>query len=378
MEEIYKPEHIEKIETYSADNQQDILGDLPGWLIYTGSYIVYGLITLLIVGSAVFQYPDVIEQPIQIDETGSVEWITANHSGMIDRFFVEDGAKVNAGDTLGIFKNPASLRDVQIFCLVLTNVEYYYRTHDADYLRQYPFDLILGEMTPAYEQFTQATRNCLMYHDFDVYPRKKQFLEEELRILEASGEADALTTLRVKREMFELETEHEQELGRNSRMLELAYENMVNQLTTWESKYLIKCRNSGTVTWGKRWGMGERITEGDTLCTVLSEQRGTPVGHIRLAEAQVSEISAGDKVNISLNKYPSHTYGKLTGEVASISFIPHNKSYAVEVAFPHGLVTSNGQKIDYNIGLSGQAEIVTASKTVISRIFEPIRQIFNF
>ena len=377
MEEIYRPEHTERIETHSADNRQDMLGDLPGWLIYTGSYIVYGLIALLIVGGAVFQYPDVIEQPIQIDETGSVEWITANHSGMIDRFLVKDGAEVKAGDTLGILKNTASLRDVQIFCLVLTNVECYYRTYNADYLRQYPFDLIMGEMTPAYEQFTEAARSCLMYHDFDVYARKKRFLKEEMRILEAAGETDALVKLRLKREMFELDAEHERELGRNARMLELAYENMVNQLKTWESKYLIKCKHDGIVTWGKKWGIGERRAEGDTLCTVLSQQRGTPVGHIRLTEVQVSEISVGDKVNIALNKYPAHTYGKLTGEVVSISFIPHNKHYAVEVAFPHGLVTSNGRKVEYTVGLTGQAEIVTASKTVMSRIFEPVRQIFE-
>ena len=177
MEEIYKPNDPERIEVYHTENN-DMLGDMPGWLIYTGSYAVYGLIALLVIGSALFQYPDVVKQHIRIDDTGSVEWITSSHTGRIDRFLVEDGAQVKAGDTLGVFKSTASLADVKTFCRILTNVEYYYRTNNADYLRNYPFDLIMGDMTPAYEQFTQAVRNCLMYHDFDLYPQKKRFLNE--------------------------------------------------------------------------------------------------------------------------------------------------------------------------------------------------------
>lgn len=63
MEEIYKPdaEDTEKVEIYSRENN-DMLGDMPEWLIHTGSYIVYGLIVLLIAGTALFKYPDTIKK----------------------------------------------------------------------------------------------------------------------------------------------------------------------------------------------------------------------------------------------------------------------------------------------------------------------------
>lgn len=378
MEEIYRPskEDTDKIEIYSRESG-DMLGDMPEWLIYTGSYVVYGLIVLLVAGSALFDYPDVVEQGIRIDNTGSVEWITSNRSGMIDRFFVEDQSEVKAGDTLALLKNDASLEDVKRFCQVLTRVEYYYRSGNAEYLHHYPFDLIMGDMSPAYEQFTQAVRSCVMFHEFDVYPQKKRFLEEELRLLEKRGEVDEIGRLKMKREIFDLEADHKMEIGKNRRMLELAYENMVNQLRAWESRYLVVCRNSGTVSWGKSWGMGRKVNEGDTLCTVLSPRRGVPTGHIRLAESSVSEMAVGDKVNIELHKYPSHSYGKLVGKVASISFVPRNKDYAVEVVFPDGLVTSGGKKIDYEIGMSGKAEIVTSSRSILNRVFSPIMQLFR-
>ena len=55
MEEIYKPDADgpEKVEVYSRENN-DMLGDMPEWLIHTGSYIVYGLIVFLIAGTALF------------------------------------------------------------------------------------------------------------------------------------------------------------------------------------------------------------------------------------------------------------------------------------------------------------------------------------
>ena len=82
----------------------------------------------------------------------------------IERFFIENQSQVKRNDTLGILKNTASLEDVQTFCNVLTNIEWYYRTNDINYLQDYPFNLIMGEMAPAYEQFTQAVRTLSLIH----------------------------------------------------------------------------------------------------------------------------------------------------------------------------------------------------------------------
>lgn len=278
MEEIYKPDSkdTEKVEIYSRENN-DMLGEMPQWLIHTGSYIVYGLILFLIAGSALFKYPDTIKKIITIDDIGNVEWITANQSGMIDRFFVENQSQVKRNDTLGILKNTALLKDVKRFCKVLTNIEWYYRTNDIKYLQNYPFDLIMGEMSPAYEAFTQAVRTCLLYQEFDLYPQKKKYLNKELNILENMEQVDPLSVLKAKRELFEIEINHKMEIGKNRQMLELAYENMVNSLKTWDEKYLIKSKNGGTVIWGKSWGMSNRVNEGDTLCTVISKQQGNPL-----------------------------------------------------------------------------------------------------
>ena len=375
MEELYKT-GIEEENDLVARGTSDLLGDMPNWLIYTGSYIIYGVIAAILIGSALFSYPDTINKRVTIDNTGNVEWITARQRGEIDRFFVENNSEVKRGDTLGILKNSASLNDVRRFCEVLTNVEWYYRTHDTSYLKDFPFDLIMGEMAPAYEQFTQAVRTCLTYDEYDVYQKKRRFMNEELDILNKSGKASDLELLNLRREMYDLDVNHRMERDKNLRMLELAYENMVNSLKTWDGKYLVKSGYDGIVIWGNSWGMGNIVNQGDTLCTVLSKEQGDPAGHIMLAQDEAIDLSVGDLVNIELNKYPSRNYGYLTGEVKFITFVPNNHSYAVEVSFPDGLETSKGMTIDYEIDLIGNAQVITASRSVMSRILSPIMEVF--
>lgn len=209
MEEIYKPENNEadKVELYSRENN-DILGDMPNWLIHTGSHIIYGLIVLLITFAALFSYPDTVRTGIAIDDLSKTAWITANQSGIIDRFFVEDRQKVKLNDTLGILRNTASMQDVKRFCRVLGDVETYYRTNDIKYLNSFPFDLIMGEMTGAYGQFTNAVRTCLIYDEFDIFRQKEGFLKEELALLNKQPEKNEMNILNTRRQLFDLRMEH--------------------------------------------------------------------------------------------------------------------------------------------------------------------------
>lgn len=378
MEVLYKQEshEAEKVELHNRDNN-DILGDPPGWLIHTGSYIIYGIIAILLLGTALFEYPDVVYSSVVIDDMANVEWITVNSSGPIDRFFVKDQSTVKRNDTLGMIKNPASIMDVKRFCKVLTNIEWYYRTNDISYLKEYPFDLIMGEMSDAYEQFTQAVRSCLIYQELDLFPQRKEFLQKELELLNKEKENNSLALLKTKRELFELEITHKMELARNRRLLELAYEKMVNSLKSWESKYLIKSNSDGTVILGKSWSMSNIVNQGDTVCSVISGKKGQPIGRIQLSQNEVAEIVAGSKVNIELAKYPAHTYGYLLGEVSSVSYVPSNRSYAVEVDFPGELTTSLHRKIDYEVGLYGKVEVITSSRSVLKRILTPLYEIFK-
>ena len=193
-----KPISGEGIELYSRESSSDMLGDMPNWLIHTGSYIVYGLIAVLLVGSCVFKYPDIVTTNVSIDDYSKTDWIMANEDGIIDEFFVSDGAKVKKNDTLGIIRNTASLDDVKRFCKVLTRVEWFYRTEDLSYLEEYPFDLIMGEMSSSYEQFTEAVRANVFAMKYNAYNHRRSYMQQELKILMKDSVKNELAILNEK------------------------------------------------------------------------------------------------------------------------------------------------------------------------------------
>ena len=355
----------------------DLLGDAPKWLIHSGSYLLYGILFLLLTGASLISYPDVVRGTVFIDDLANVEWVTANSSGQIETFFVENNSLVKRGDTICIMQNPAFLDDVKKFCQILTNVEQYYLTNKTDLLRTFPFDLTMGEMSGAYENFTKAVRSCMIYDDHNYFLQRKAFLQKELTILKRDHEKNELAIIRLERDIFELTISHKMEIEKNREQLELAYENVVNSMRTWESKYLIKSNNEGRIVLGEVRILTRMINKGDTLGSIISSNKEEFVARMQLQQEQIAGMETGNQVNIRLAKYPEHTYGILTGVVNSIAFVPFNKQYTVEIIFPDQLRTTANKEIKYELGLKGEAEIINSSQSVLSRIFNPIYALFR-
>jgi hypothetical protein len=355
----------------------DLLGDAPQWLIHSGSYLLYGILILFLTGAAFISYPDVVRGSVIIDDLANVEWITANSSGQIDRFFVANDSLVKRGDTIAILQNSAQLNDLKNFLKVVANVEEYYRTNKTDLIREYPFDLIMGDMSEAYQNFTKAVRNCLIYDSHNYTSERKSFLQKQLAILKKDPEKNELTILKLEQDLFDTSISNKIEIKKNREHLELAYEVMVNSIRTWESKYLIRSKNNGRIVLGEIRTLTQMVNKGDTIASIISSNKENFVAHIQLNQDQIAEIQSGDPVNIRLVKYPEHTYGILIGTVNSITFSPYNKGYTVDITFPEQLHTTANKVIKYELELKGEAEIITSSRSVLSRIFSPIFSLFR-
>jgi len=350
----------------------DMFGDAPYWLIHSGSYLLYGILVLFLIGTALISYPDVVRGTVIIDDLANVEWITVHSSGQIETFLVDNDSLVKRGDTIAILQNPARIQDVNKFLQLLTNVEQYYRTNNTDLIRSFRFDLVMGEMSDAYENFTKAVRNCQIYDDHNYTSQRKAFLQKELELLEKEPDKNKLALLKLKQDIFELSISNKMEIEKNREQLELAYEIMVNSLRTWDSKYLIRSHSSGRIVLGEIRSMNRLVNKGDTIGSIVSSNKEDFVARMQLEQEQIAGVKVGDPVNIRLAKYPEYSYGLLIGEVSSISFIPNNKMYVVDIQFPNKMTTTVQKEIKYELGLKGNAEIITSNRSVLSRIFNPI------
>ncbi len=103
----------------------------------------------------------------------------------------------------------------------------------------------------------------------------------------------------------------------------------------------------------------------------LQEIKSPITGRINLPVNYASKVSAGQKVNIKLEDYPSSEYGFLKGVIKSISPVPKNGTYSVEVELPPNLTTSFDIPIKFSPGMNGSAEIITEDLRLIQRFMNP-------
>jgi hypothetical protein len=119
------------------------------------------------------------------------------------------------------------------------------------------------------------------------------------------------------------------------------------------------------------------VNTGDTIASVIASNIGEYVARMQLNQEQIAGVEIGNSVNIRLSKFPDHTYGMLIGEVNSVTFVPFSSLYIVEARFHDRLITTARKEIIYELGLRGEASIITSNRSVLSRIFNPIFALFK-
>ncbi|MCL1934676.1 MAG: HlyD family secretion protein [Candidatus Azobacteroides sp.] len=95
-----------------SEEFQEVLGTVPPWILRWGITVLAIAVVILLIGSAVIKYPDVI--PAQIVLTGSTPPATlvAHATGKIKQLFVSDNQEVKTGEYLAVIDNPARTDDV--------------------------------------------------------------------------------------------------------------------------------------------------------------------------------------------------------------------------------------------------------------------------
>lgn len=89
---------------------------------------------------------------------------------------------------------------------------------------------------------------------------------------------------------------------------------------------------------------------------------------VHISPGGMGEIKLGQKVIISLDRYPAQKYGMLTGYVAVISPMPQNGHYGIDVRL-NSLLTTYNKEPGFNIALSGNARIIIRERRLLERIF---------
>ena len=425
----------EKIELRSEEFQE-ILGSVPNWILRWGIVVLAVIVLILLTGSAVFKYPDVI--PTRIILTGSVPpaTIVARSSGKLSRLYVSDNYAVKINDYLAVVDNPACTEDVQLLKVYLDSLE-----TDGDLLPELPAkELQVGNLQSLYASFYVTMFDYMEYKRLSYFPQKITIIENRIVQYEAQHrnllqqqklikEQTALAKIQYQRDsvlyksnVISLEglekskTQYLQSLLSNETMqstlnnmqiqiaqlreslldtgqqdteklndLRSRIFSLITQLKTeiqaWELNYVLKSPIEGTITFTNYWIENQNVSAGEVVFAVIPDDHTSIVGKAMLPVTRSGKVVAGQKVNIRLENFPENEYGILRGKVQNISLVPTQTGesvyYTVEVSLSNGLITTYKKELPYIPNMQGQADIVTEDISLLERFILPIKKILK-
>jgi HlyD family secretion protein len=111
--------------------------------------------------------------------------------------------------------------------------------------------------------------------------------------------------------------------------------------------------------------------------TIIPDNQGDTIGKIDLPIEGSGKVETLQTVNIQFTDFPHLQYGMVEGVVRSISQVPDDQKYVLEVELVNGLTTYYGYEIQFKQEMMGRAEIITDNRVLLERIFDPIRSLMT-
>lgn len=158
-----------------SEEFQEVLGEVPGWLLRWGIILVASIIALLLIGSSIFKYPEVISSSMVLTGTSPVASVVAKTSGKLQMLFIKDNQYVSKGQILAVIDNPAHTKDVWQLEQYLKSISSLEDLHNIP-----PQNLVLGDMQIPYASFCLTIAEYLQFKQLNYYPQKIAFIRKRI------------------------------------------------------------------------------------------------------------------------------------------------------------------------------------------------------
>ncbi|WP_420570905.1 HlyD family secretion protein [Kordia sp.] len=423
-----------------SDQVKEILGQAPNWVIQWGISVVFIIIILFLIGSALLSYNDIIPARVTITSENPPAHLTAKAAGKLTSIFVEAGQKVEADQVLAVIENTANFEDVQLLKEKLQS--FVPRQSDFDSLNYIlPPKLKLGPIQPVYNAFRAQYLNYLNYTTFsedknqaaninlqlgrvrnrlrnsenqlDYYKTElanakkryekfkrlyasqsvaeREYKDQENAYLSArrlyesllsSIENDKSSILTLQNNLRQASVGDKSSEISTDQNLEQAKQDLENQILQWEQQFVLKSPIKGEVTVFDIWSKYQNVNIGQDLFTVIPDKIEGIIGRVSFPVQNSGKIKVGQNVIIKLDSYPYQEWGSLTGEIINISGVPQLNPQGGPPAYVaylkvESLESSFEKPIDFKQEMEGTAEIVVEELTVMQRIFYQLREVFS-
>lgn len=418
-----------------SEEVQDILTQIPHWMIRWGNVMILIIIVLVLFFSWFIKYPEIVTTQITITTQIPPEKLVAKSSGKIEKILVKDRSIVTEDTPLAVIENPADYTDVFLLKSVIDNIktnqddfnfpseklpvlnlgtiESTYALFEKDYmayklnkdLEPYQIDISAQNI----ETSQQHERLKLLIEQKEIGRRELQYKKQELERNRKLHEKGVISTqeweqknveyLQQEKNSNSLDAQISQlhsslnDLTRNKRTttvnqsrddinllrnVMLSFNQLKKAITEWELAYVLRSSISGQVSFMQIWTENQTINAGENTFVIIPETQSDFLGKIKAPLLNSGKIKTGQEVNIRLTNYPDREFGILKGTIKSISLTPDkDNNLLIDVSLPKGLETSYHKEIVFQQEMVGTADIITEDLRLIERLLYQFRDLFN-
>lgn len=420
-----------------SEDFNEVLGEIPSWILRWGITVIACIVIVLLIGSALFKYPDTISSTITLTGTTPVSEIVAKTSGKLQELYVNNNQNMKRGEYLAVIENSAKTDDIIKLKNIIGNI-----SNNLDTIALIPSQqLQLGSLQTVYSSFYLAVSEYRQFKELayqskkiglvkerisknEVYYRnmlrQKHLSNIQVKISHQQYTRDSLLGVKgvISKETTEesysqylqssLSSENmdrsleniQLQLGQmheslydteyqyidKKNTLETQLRSLINQLKTeigaWEMNYVLITPIDGEITFTQYWTKNQNITTGSIVFNIIPNNQGEIIGKAQLPVERSGKVKVGQKVNVRFSNYPDREYGIVRGFVRNISLIPttngdKTKAYTVDIQLPNGLKTTYNKKLPFLPEMEGQADIVTEDISLLERFLLPLKKVIT-
>lgn len=427
--------NTENIELRS-DEFHEIVQQSPRWLIRSGIFLVLAVVLLMLVGSYFFRYPDVINADIVVLSENPPAYLAARTTARIDSLVAIDHQMVSEGQIIAILESTANLDNALKLKDIISEMELFTQSFDTAKVKAPDINLQLGDIQSDYSGFVRLYNEYFTFLRLKLYPKKikslkqqvsmnkiyydrlwaqKQDIDADFKITNNQFKRDSSlflkgvlsdldfekskaaliqkkynlnvartklaetqsSNMKLDQDVVNAEMEYADQMKKAQNALIESMNNLKSRLAYWEQTYIVRSPIEGKVSFSNFWSKNQQVKKDEIIFSVIPEQESQIIGRISLPLRGAGKVAIGQKVNVRFDNFPYMEYGIVKGQVKSISLVPNNANYIVEVELPQDVKTNYNIKLNFSQEMKGSAEIITEDLRLLQRLINPVKSLLK-
>ena len=301
-----------------SEEVQEVMGQIPAWIVRWGITILFIVVLALLVGSYFFTYPDIVETEMTLTSREPVVEVVARSSGKISELYVSNGQEVKSDAPLAVIENTAKTDDVFRLKKLLARYK-----EEPERLNYYLLQdmWLLGDIQSAYMSLASK----------DISAR-----------------------------------DYRASVGQ-----------LLASIHSWEMAYCLMAPAEGKVQLLLQEAPNQYLSSGNIFARIVPKEGESWMGRALLPLQRSGKVKVGQRVIVRFTNFPDQEFGIVNGRLSSVSLVPSEDNYMIEIVFPDGLITNYGKSLPVFYEMKATAEIVTDNSRLIERFFQPLKKILK-